>query len=224
MQARKSTIRRSGVNPKKKKISVELMQDTEENELDEREQMMKLFKFETQESSLINLNLLYYVIHDLERTPMILQLMNYVDPLIATQIEEGILEFALIKVSCEKYAQEFIKYIYYEKIRDIIANLDPNNKRIENKTLKPSLTSGNLNAHLVPFLKPEQLHPLRWKDKLDKMLLAETTNSDFKVTDIYKCYKCGEKKCTTSQMQTRSADEPMTIFVTCLVCYNTFTK
>ncbi|AFM98064.1 transcription elongation factor S-II [Encephalitozoon hellem] len=34
-------------------------------------------------------------------------------------------------------------------------------------------------------------------------------------TDMFKCNKCGERKCSYRQLQTRSGDEPMTTFVTC---------
>ena len=34
------------------------------------------------------------------------------------------------------------------------------------------------------------------------------------------CFKCKKRKCSYYQMQTRSADEPMTTFVTCLLCGN----
>mgnify|MGYP001186892887 FL=1 len=37
-------------------------------------------------------------------------------------------------------------------------------------------------------------------------------------TNIFTCKKCGKKKCSFYQLQTRSADEPMTTFVNCLVC------
>lgn len=37
-------------------------------------------------------------------------------------------------------------------------------------------------------------------------------------TDQFKCGKCGQRKTTYFQMQTRSADEPMTTFVTCVNC------
>jgi transcription elongation factor S-II len=37
-------------------------------------------------------------------------------------------------------------------------------------------------------------------------------------TDIFRCGKCKKNNCTYFQMQTRSADEPMTTFVTCLEC------
>ena len=38
------------------------------------------------------------------------------------------------------------------------------------------------------------------------------------VTDTIKCGKCGGKKTEYTQRQTRSADEPMTTFCTCLIC------
>lgn len=39
-------------------------------------------------------------------------------------------------------------------------------------------------------------------------------------TDMFICGKCKKRKCTYFQMQTRSADEPMTTFVTCISCNN----
>mmetsp|Transcript_50376 Transcript_50376/g.109519 ORF Transcript_50376/g.109519 Transcript_50376/m.109519 type:complete len:85 (+) Transcript_50376:802-1056(+) len=38
------------------------------------------------------------------------------------------------------------------------------------------------------------------------------------VTDTFECSKCKQRKCSFFQKQTRSADEPMTTFVTCLNC------
>jgi len=40
------------------------------------------------------------------------------------------------------------------------------------------------------------------------------------VTDAWRCGKCGQRKCSYFQKQTRSADEPMTTFVRCVVCGN----
>ncbi|CAE6036724.1 unnamed protein product [Arabidopsis arenosa] len=39
-------------------------------------------------------------------------------------------------------------------------------------------------------------------------------------TDQFKCGRCGQRKCTYYQMQTRSTDEPMTTYVTCVNCDN----
>jgi len=41
-------------------------------------------------------------------------------------------------------------------------------------------------------------------------------------TDMFSCEKCGKNRTTYYQMQTRGADEPMTIFVTCLDCGHFF--
>ncbi|NWQ83428.1 TCEA3 protein, partial [Columbina picui] len=40
------------------------------------------------------------------------------------------------------------------------------------------------------------------------------------VTDLFQCGKCKKKNCTYNQVQTRSADEPMTTFVLCNECGN----
>ena len=37
-------------------------------------------------------------------------------------------------------------------------------------------------------------------------------------TDKFTCKRCKSKKCTYYEMQTRSADEPVTVFITCLDC------
>ena len=39
-------------------------------------------------------------------------------------------------------------------------------------------------------------------------------------TDNFTCYRCKSKRCSYYQLQTRSADEPMTTFVTCIDCGN----
>jgi DNA-directed RNA polymerase subunit M/transcription elongation factor TFIIS len=64
-------------------------------------------------------------------------------------------------------------------------------------------------------------HPERWMDKLrqaaerDKALYSRKTTASMQMY----CSSCKRKtNCDYYQMQTRSADEPMTTFVTCLEC------
>ena len=42
--------------------------------------------------------------------------------------------------------------------------------------------------------------------------------------DMFKCGRCRKNQCTYFQMQTRSADEPMTTFVTCVNCNNRYAE
>ena len=67
----------------------------------------------------------------------------------------------------------------------------------------------------------QEMNPERWNEliqikiKKDKAKYEENMEA---ATDTFTCNKCKQKKCTYYQMQTRSADEPMTTFVSCLNC------
>lgn len=184
----------------------------------------KMFKFRASASTTIRSDVMIHAIKNLDRRKAMFMLANHVSIDIADKIEQGVLEFAMIHMSGEQSdVIDFLTNIYLTKVNDICVNLDMKNKRINNKTLTPSLMDGGLDPHFVAFMTPQQMHPVRWAKELEKKRVAEAADDNKKVTDIYKCRKCGDRKSTTTQMQTRSADEPMTIFVTCLTCYNTFT-
>ena len=55
------------------------------------------------------------------------------------------------------------------------------------------------------------------KEGIDAAQLATVQGTK---TDLLKCGKCGKRNCTDNQIQTRSADEPMTTFVLCNECGN----
>ena len=55
------------------------------------------------------------------------------------------------------------------------------------------------------------------KENMDKAMVAQEEQS---ISTHLTCGKCGQKKVTYTQAQTRSADEPMTTFCTCLNCGN----
>jgi len=217
------------LNPKIKIVTPIPVDDTVNNkeqilEFNQTEELAKMFKFKTLGSSIIRADVMYHAIENLDRRTAIFALERYVSLGIADSIEKGILEFTLILISNEAPdVVDFISNIYRSKVNDICVNLDPNNERINNQSLRRSLLDGDLDPHYVAFMNPRQLHPERWSKELEKQRNIEDATNTMKVTDIYKCRKCHARKSTTMQMQTRSADEPMTIFVTCLSCYNTFT-
>ena len=141
---------------------------------------------------------------------------------IALKIELSIFEYALIYCSNNKYEQNYVFPIYQDKLNEILLNLDKNKKSIENKTFKTNILSGKIDPSNVAFLSPAQIHPEKWTYILKKKEYMEQREKNIVYSDAYKCFKCGESKCKITQAQTRSADEPMTTFVVCVVCHNTF--
>jgi transcription elongation factor S-II len=139
---------------------------------------------------------------------------------ISDNLEKGIfnytIELANKKNIVKKWNnQEFI-IIYIEKLKSIIFNL--NNKdiltKLQNKTIK---------AHKLAFMTHQELRPDIW-DKLTELKRIKDENRFCPKleasTDDFTCHKCKSKKCSYYQLQTRSADEPMTTYVTCLECSN----
>ena len=137
------------------------------------------------------------------------------------ELEAGIFEFVLFYIALKNLPEELTTGVYNDKLCDLLVNLDKHSS-VENKYLKKKILSGDLLPQAVPFMSPQQIHPKRWKLLEKKKKLREYKKSHMAATDLYTCYKCGESKCKITQMQTRGADEPITNFITCLVCHNTF--
>ena len=75
------------------------------------------------------------------------------------------------------------------------------------------MNPGELNPHGLYAVTKAKL-----KVQEDHKLSRNTENDSYE--GMFKCGKCKSRKTTYYQMQTRSADEPMTTFVTCTNCNN----
>jgi len=81
--------------------------------------------------------------------------------------------------------------------------------------------AGSMTATEFADAAPVDLNPKRWRDIIQKTIERDKAMYSKKSTaSIFMyCSSCKRKtKCDYYQMQTRSADEPMTTFVTCLEC------
>jgi DNA-directed RNA polymerase subunit M/transcription elongation factor TFIIS len=110
--------------------------------------------------------------------------------------------------------------IYKGIARRTIMNLDTNSY-VGNSRLKGRLLEGEFKPHDVPYMTYNELYPEKWHDMLEMALKRETKMLDVDksmATDMFKCTRCGKRQCTYYEMQTRSADEPMTQFIRCLNC------
>jgi transcription elongation factor S-II len=110
---------------------------------------------------------------------------------------------------------------YKEKMRSLFQNL----KNKTNKELGRRVMSGDVPAKRFVVMSHEELKSAEQKEqdsKLEKenMLKAQVPMMEKSVTDALGCSRCGQRKVSYSQAQTRSADEPMTTFCECTVCGN----
>lgn len=180
-----------------------------------------IFNFVTEHSKDISNELLKYGLNNINRVNYILKLINIIDGILANKIENGIFEFALVYVTLHNYEKELLQSIYIDKFNEIYMNLDINS-RFKNETLREGLLTGLIKPEILAFMSPQQINPANWIELLNKNQCKEDVIKNMATTDLYTCRKCKGKKFKITEIQTRSADEPSTKFVTCLECYATF--
>ena len=187
----------------------------------EQQLLIKCFDFRYIASNTIKTEVLQYVIHNHNHMDGITKLNKYMPLHIVITMEEGILEYTMIYISSNDIELSLFTNIYNDIINSICVNID--NKKIRNDTFKQSLLNNTIDPYTVAFMTPQQINPAVWATIINKQHNIEDAAKNVKVTDMYKCKKCGDRRSTSTQLQARSADEAATIFVTCLTCYNTFT-
>ncbi|CAG7874234.1 transcription elongation factor TFIIS [Brassica rapa] len=107
------------------------------------------------------------------------------------------------------------------KYRSIMFNLRDSN----NPDLRRRVLTGEVSPEKLITLSGEEMASDKRKQETnqikEKFLFdCERGQAPKASTDQFKCGRCGQRKCTYYQMQTRSADEPMTTYVTCVNCDN----
>lgn len=136
---------------------------------------------------------------------------------IIEKIEKGIFEFS-VNYSEVNNTPFLLENIYKTKFDEILCILTGNNQ----KYFIQSILNGKIKPYDIAFLKPDELNPDKYEDIKKKKEIEEFKKNNEATTDAYKCSKCGKKKCTVTEKQTRSGDEPATVFVECVECGHKF--
>ncbi|KAL3422207.1 transcription elongation factor S-II [Phlyctema vagabunda] len=110
---------------------------------------------------------------------------------------------------------------YRAKMRSLYQNL----KNLTNRELGTKVLSGEVPASRFVVMSHDELKSAQQKQQDAKLMSENMKNAQVpmaerSISDALKCGKCGQKKVSYSQAQTRSADEPMTTFCECTVCGN----
>ena len=134
-----------------------------------------------------------------------------------TNLEKGIFNYALKEADqrkiVKKWDNAYFVQIYLDRLRSIMSNLKGD--------ILESIKDGSVKAHIVAFMTHQELCPEKWSALIEAKSKRDKNKFETNIaaaTDTFTCRKCRGNQCTYYQMQTRSADEPMTTFVTCILC------
>ena len=159
------------------------------------------------------------------RNLVVANLTEHTNAEIAAELEAHILYYAINQCKNSAIDVDWANKIFANTYRDKSISIYENIRTdgyVQNKhNWAEKLKSGEVDSKTFVDMPVEETCPSRWKDALDKIIETEIKLYSKNMTaSIYLfCSRCKKKsKCDYYQMQTRSADEPMTTFVTCLEC------
>ena len=142
--------------------------------------------------------------------------------IICQNLEKGIFNYTVgisRKFKYElKWSNDNFRKEYAKCARKVIANVTytPNSE-----SMKTKIINNVVEAEKVGFMTHSDLYPELWAELKLKIQAKYLNRQPEQEHDgMFKCGKCKTYKTTYTQAQTRSADEPMTTFVTCLNCDN----
>lgn len=144
----------------------------------------------------------------------------------AKDMEIGIFNFAIEHASNHgiplTWMCSLFRDVYIAKARSVYTNVSPDSY-VKNPELLRSILRQDMKPHEVPFLKAEGMYPEKWQALLEKEVMLNQSAYEDTQTSMAKditCGKCKKNRITFYELQTRSADEPMTCFYRCLTCGN----
>ncbi|KAK9366029.1 transcription factor S-II, central domain-containing protein [Lipomyces kononenkoae] len=110
---------------------------------------------------------------------------------------------------------------YRTKMRSLYLNL----KDAKNPNLRYRVVSGEISADRLYRMSPQEMASEDLKMEIKRLeeknlFNAQGAKEQRAVTDRFTCSKCKQKRVSYYQLQTRSADEPLTTFCTCENCGN----
>lgn len=143
------------------------------------------------------------------------------------KIEVSILNYAIDKCKEKSiiptWDTEYFPDHYNKKSMSLYLNLDEKSSIKNNYLLNYIKSNKEFDFYKIAYLPRKDIFPKLWVPLIEenkrKQEIINQSESEAS-TNVYKCpnRNCGARKAIFKEAQTRSADEPMTVFITCLVC------
>jgi len=120
----------------------------------------------------------------------------------------------------KNFENPLFEVLYKTAARTLLGNLIPSSY-VNNTELYQKIKSGQLQVEHLKTMSVLEYAPNLYSGLREKQLLREQNQLEGNkalATDRFFCSRCQKRECTYYELQTRSADEPMTIFITCVNC------
>ena len=158
-----------------------------------------------------------FYIADKERKKTIKSLSKYFDDNAhSLKMEKGIYHFT--KQYCQSNSNNLLmaRAIYRDKTEDIMYNLEQNHSTVI--SIKKKVKRNKYNPYNLAFLHPDELDKDNWSKITLRKLTTEDKLNNLPTIEWKSCRDCKRNEYFYYQLQTRSADEPMTTFYICKNC------
>lgn len=114
-----------------------------------------------------------------------------------------------------------VQAAYAQACRNAVANLSTDSTYSNgNRSLLNAVTGGKVNIAKVPAMSADELSPGSGYAAPRRC----RASADAVASDAFECPWCEQRKCVHYELQTRSADEATTIFITCIACGHRWTE
>ncbi|KAJ5111002.1 hypothetical protein N7532_001537 [Penicillium argentinense] len=138
----------------------------------------------------------------------------------STESPKDVLKKAIaVETAAHDHLGPDTKEAYRTKMRSLFQNL----KNKSNPTLRVRVLSGEIKPDQFIRMSSDELRSDSQREadekiKKENMNNAMVAQAERSISTSLQCGKCGQRKVTYTEAQTRSADEPMTLFCTCMNC------
>jgi DNA-directed RNA polymerase subunit M/transcription elongation factor TFIIS len=137
---------------------------------------------------------------------------------IVINLERGIYNYSIQEATkrniIKKWENTAFLHLYIDRLRSIYHNL-------KYPLFLQRIQTGEILPQDVAFMTHQEFQPTRWEVMLAEKQIRHASKFHQEITastSMYQCKRCKSRKCIYMEQQVRSADEPSTIFVTCLSC------
>jgi DNA-directed RNA polymerase subunit M/transcription elongation factor TFIIS len=161
-----------------------------------------------------------FYIPDNCRKKTIKLLSKHFDSQYCPKIEKGLYDFTEQYCKSNGNIMMLAKSVYNDSVKNLLFNCEKNNRTIQK--IKKLISKNKYNPYNLAFLRPEEIDEDNWMKIILRRKTTEDKLKNLPTTEWKPCRVCKNTGYFFYQLQTRSADEPMTTFYICKECDKTY--